>query len=71
MWALKVHALTDAPEFYLLVVLDSFYSHLSATVTECIIDLTEPSTSRRPLDCVSVKGSISMFVLIFLHLTLP
>ena len=68
MGVLEVHALTDASELYLLIVLNRLNRHLTAAVADSIVDLAEPTASGCPLDCVSVKGTITVLILIPLHL---
>jgi hypothetical protein len=59
--------MADASQLYLLVVLDSFEGHFPAAVADGIIHLAESAASRRPLDCISFEGSITVLILVPLH----
>ncbi len=67
MRALEVHALADAPQLDLLVVLDGFQRHLAAAVADRVVDLAETAAAGRPLDRVSFQRPISIFVLVRVH----
>ena len=68
MRTLEIHALADSPQLDVLVVLDSLDRYFPAAVADGVVHLAESAASGSPLDGISFEGSITVLVLIPLHL---
>ncbi|OQA01166.1 MAG: hypothetical protein BWY71_00473 [Planctomycetes bacterium ADurb.Bin412] len=63
----QVHALADAAQLDVLVVLDGLEGHLAAAVAEGVIDLAEAAASGGPLDRITFQRLVTILILKWLR----